>query len=271
MTSQSPTLARRALGTALAKLRDAKGLSIPDAAAAIGYSRQTLSRIEKGQQPSRTQQVESLCKLYGASPAQMSYLTGLARDSAQRGRWEAHKEGALPEFRMYAEAEQNAAAIQVVEPEYIPGLIQTTGYIRALQAVAPKKTDPGIAEAVMRFRLDRLETILAQPKLPTIQMVIGMQALAYLDHMPAVKDEQVERLKEVTKLGMHVRIATQLHPAMGSMFTILTPPPEGGPPFVYMDAMDGCRYVEDHDVVSDHQRAFVSAFKMAIPIVRYLE
>jgi len=267
--SPQPTLARRALGRGLRRLREAAGMTIPEAAAEIRYSRQTVTRIERGEQPTRTQQVESLCGVYGAPPEQLSYLTALAFASSQRGWWEAHKEGAFPEFRVYAEAEQEAAVIQVFEPEFIPGIAQTEDYVRALQATDPPPS-PDQATAIREFRLKRQDLLYARKPAPRIEMVIGMSAIGYLDHDPALRDAQIDKLRRLGQLpGVDVRIAARLHAAMGTAFTVLTPGQDDGPPFAYMDAMDGCRYVEETVVVSHYQRAFVRAREVASPIKEY--
>jgi len=192
----------------------------------------------------------------------------LAIASSERGWWEAHKAGSFPAFRLYAEAEQEAERIQVFEPEYIPGLLQTEIYIRALQEAFIRPTPRDVADAVVAFRLQRQKLIYSRARLPRIEMIIGAQAIACLDD--SVQDEQIHQLRERAKLGVEIRVATGLHPAMGSMFTVLTPPANDGPPFVYMDAMDGCRYVEDHDVVSEYHRSHVRAMEVATPLERYL-
>ncbi|GAA4897502.1 helix-turn-helix protein [Stackebrandtia albiflava] len=246
-------------------------MTVPEAAAAIGYSRQTIARIEAGSQPSRTQQIKALCETYGAPVEQQSYLTALAVKSNERGWWEANKAGVIPEFRLYAEAEQEAVEMLIYEPEFVPGIAQADSYIRALLAADPPRT-PEIGDAIRAFRLQRQELLYARSPLPRITMLLGAGTWAYLRHAPsAVQVEQAKRLMEVTSLpGIEVLLTTQPHPAMGSGFTVLTPPDDDGPAFAYMDAIDGCRYVEDPDVVSHYRRAFSRAREVASPIEEHL-
>jgi transcriptional regulator with XRE-family HTH domain len=244
-------------------------MSIPEAADAIGYSRQTVARIEQGTQPSRTQQIESLCKIYRAPAAQLSYFTALAVASNQSGWWEPHKGGTIPAFRVYAEAEQEASFIEVFESEYIPGIVQTEAYMRALQEWAPAHV-PVDDVAVRAFRMRRQALLFGRRPMPTIHIVIGMAALAYLRSIPSVRDEQFARLLELSELPtVDIWVVDRLHTAMGPAFTIVNPR-DAGSAFVYMDAFDGCRYVEDEAVVSFYHQAFGTTRDSASPIKEYM-
>lgn len=270
MDNTQPTLARWTLGEALRRLRQAKGISRTEAAEAIGYGRHTIRRIEEGLQSTKPPVVKDLCDLYGAPPEQRSELCRMALEGGKRGWWESHKKGVKPKWKMFAEAEQDASIIRTWEPEYIPGLVQVPEYFQALQSTSIDY-DAELAEMSREFRFTRQELLWNRDPLPQMSMLIGESALRYLTNLPDVQSLQLQRLREVTKLPtIDVRVVTSLHSAMTGAFTILTPAHKAKGTFVYMDALDGCRYVEDHDIVSTYQQTFDAVHKAASPIEEYI-
>lgn len=263
-----PTVARRALGSSLRKLRETAGFSRSQAAHAIGYSPQTIQRIEEGTQATRDHQVERLGRLYSAPPALMSEMYRYALDGSRRGWWQAHKEGIPSEFPLFLEAEQDAGRIWVLELEYIPGLLQTPEYLRAVQDAQP--TLPAAhAEAVRLLRSRRQELLFGRRQPPEIVFLIGRSSLDYLTTLPEVYSGQLARLRQIAELpSVEIRVICGLHAAMAGSFNVLTP--STGPPFAYVDSIDGCRYIEDGNVVSLYERTFEHVRSSAITLEEYL-
>jgi transcriptional regulator with XRE-family HTH domain len=269
MPSMQPTVARRALGASMRKLRESAGISRTQAAQSIGYSPQTIQRIEEGTQATRDHQVERLGRLYNAPPALMSEMYRYALDGNRRGWWQAHKEGIPSEFPLFLEAEHDAARIWVLETEYIPGLLQTPEYLLAVQTAQPP-LPPARAAAVRELRSQRQGLLFGREELPEIRFVIGRSALDYLHDLPEVKDNQVKRLVEMSEFPeIDIRVITGLHAAMAGSFNILTPT-GFQQPFAYVDSVDGCRYIEDQAVVSLYERTFRHVRSSAITLEEYL-
>jgi transcriptional regulator with XRE-family HTH domain len=82
----SAGLGRRRLGTRLRELRLAAGLRLEDVAGRLGVAASTLSRIERGQAPTRLSYLILLADLYSVTdPAQVQQLTAWAEDGKHRG------------------------------------------------------------------------------------------------------------------------------------------------------------------------------------------
>ncbi|GAA4898353.1 helix-turn-helix transcriptional regulator [Stackebrandtia albiflava] len=271
MTTGSPTIARRVLGTSLRNHRESRRITRTTAGAAIGYAHQTIQRIEEGTQATREHQVRGLCQLYGVPEDEIAELCRYAKEGAKRGWWESYKEGMPPEFRAFAETEAEIAAMHTVELEHVPGIIQTDGYLRAAQTAALPFPEEKL-RAVRRLRQLRQERLFRRDPLPELHIVLGQSALLYLRRLGDVGDEQLRRIRDVAALPTaDVRVAVELHPAMACSFTILTPgPPLPGAPFVFIDAVHGGRYEEGRDVVSLYERTFAAAHEMAIPVEEYI-
>lgn len=271
--AEQPTLARRSLGAALRRLRESAGQSPKDVGDAIGVSRQTIARIEAGQQATHILQAKALCEHLGATAAQKSHLCDLAVRGKEKGWWEPYTSGSAeptrPNFPLFLETEQVAVHIRVLETEVVPGLLQTPEYLLALQS-AQLPQPPDLAESVRGLRTHRQKLMADRDDEPRVEFLISRAAIDYLDGLGAdVAAGQRERLAEAAEgPNVDVRVITRLHAGTAGAFAILTPPEV--PPFVYIDDLDGCRYVEDVDIVSVYERAFGAARDMSVPIEEYL-
>lgn len=261
---QQPTLARRTLGLAFRRHRRSLNRTMRDVAAATGWSDNTIARIEGGQQPTRLSQAKALCDYFELPPEEKSRLCGLATQSGEPGWWEPYfdkSRGAVaqPRSPLFLETEREARRIWVLELEVVPGLLQTLEYLRAVQD-AGLPMAPGSAEAAQGLRAHRQQGLDERDDAAELEFIIGHAAMVYLDQLPAaVRDGQRERIREMAaRPNVTVRVLNSLHAATAGSFTVLTPGDEL-PAFVYLDAVDGCRYIEDPDVVSLYERTFAAA------------
>ncbi|GAA0548425.1 helix-turn-helix transcriptional regulator [Actinomadura livida] len=116
-----PTESTAALfGAKLRKLRDEAGLSQAQLAEAIGYSNDTISKVETAAQAPSPQLAEHIDAHFG---------TG---DTFQELQPLAAKEGIPTFFRPYADLESGANSIRVYEPVVVTGLLQIEEYARAV-------------------------------------------------------------------------------------------------------------------------------------------
>lgn len=275
MPEPQPTIARRSLGRSLERHRESKDLSRAEAGRAIGYSGQTVQRIEEGTQATKPIVVEALCKLYGIDDTEMSHLTTLAVRGKERGWWEPYfdigsEETSRPKIPLFLETEQSALQIWVLETEVIPGLLQTPEYLRELQAVQlPMREE--VAESWRGLRTHRQKLLYSRTPLPSLEFLIGKAAVDYLEAMPAeVRNGQVDRLLEVSAMaGASIRVLTSLHAATAGAFNLLYPGDESEP-FVFTDAADGCRYIEQRQLVSMYEQIAESARDKSVPVEEYL-
>jgi hypothetical protein len=219
--------------------------------------------------------VEKLCDLYAISQKEMSHLTTLAVRGKERGWWEPYVDGGTgkesrPNFPLFLETEQIAVSTRGLETEVIPGLLQTEEYLLALQA-AQLPMPEEVAASVRALRTHRQRLMRERTDNPRMEFLISRSAIDYLDQLPAeVVAGQRERLLQVAAdPNMEVGVITALHAGAAGAFAILTPP-DDEPPLVYIDDLDGCRYIEDLDVVSLYEQAFKAVRAMSVSIEEYL-
>jgi transcriptional regulator with XRE-family HTH domain len=275
MTESQPTLARRSMGRALERHRESRNLSRAQAGREIGYSGQTLQRIEEGTQATRSMVVEKLCALYEVDTEEMSHLTTLAVRGKDQGWWEPYfdigtEETSRPKIPLFLETEQVALRIWVLELTVVPGLLQTPEYLSQLQAVQLAMREDA-AESWRGLRTHRQKLLYSRSPLPEMQFLIGRPVIDFLDGMPtSVRDGQIDRLLEVNAMSRaSIRVLTRLHPGAAGSFNLLYPDDELDA-FAFADADDGCRYIPQPPLVSMYEQIFASARDMSVPLEEYL-
>ncbi|KWT62116.1 DNA-binding protein [Streptomyces albus subsp. albus] len=129
------TVLGRRLGGELLTLRTAAGLTQSQAARALSASTGKVAKMESGWAPMRDPDIRILCDLYEVEdPTVVGGLLELARVDRDRrkakGWWSSAP--VAPAMREYVSLESAAIAIKTWQIAYVPGLLQSEGYVRAL-------------------------------------------------------------------------------------------------------------------------------------------
>ena len=176
--SQSSVTARRMmLGARLRRLREQRGISRADAGYTIRASESKMSRLELGKVSFKERDVADLLVYYGVTdPAERSGVLSLLREANRPGWWRAY-EDVLPDwFQDYIGLEQAATRIRTYETHFVPGLMQTDDYSRAVIATAlPQPTEPEVERAVA-LRAVRKQ-LLTRPNGPHVWAVVEEAAV----------------------------------------------------------------------------------------------
>lgn len=250
-SSGGPTVLRILLGTQLRRLRKNKGISRHDAGYAIRASHAKISRMELGQVSFKRRDVDDLLQLYGVDdPDQREALLGLISSANAQGWW--HKYGdVLPQwFGVYVGLEEAASMIRTFEVQFVPGLLQTEEYARAvINLSSTTRSDDDITNRV-DMRMHR-QMRLQEPEAPRLWAVIdeGVLHRPYGDH--ATMRGQIEHLIEMNRRpNITVQIATfdiGGHPAAGGPFSILRFPTPQLPDVVYLEQLSSALYFDKYD------------------------
>src|SRR6266540_900682 len=128
-----PTVRRMLVGAQLRRLRTEQGISHEQAGEAIRASEWKIHRLENGQVGFKERDVVDLLRLYGVTdPDEVAALVELAHHANQPGWWQPYGD-LLPQwFRAYIDLESAAMLIRTYEGQFVPGLLQTTRYMRAV-------------------------------------------------------------------------------------------------------------------------------------------
>src|SRR4051812_8281281 len=128
-----PTVLRMLLGAQLRRLRESSGVTREGAGWEIRSSESKISRMELGRVGFKERDVADLLTLYGVSAIdERAALLKLARDANSHGWWHRYGDVLPTWFQSYLGLEAAAALIRTYEVQFVPGLLQTPEYARAV-------------------------------------------------------------------------------------------------------------------------------------------
>ncbi|MEV5880841.1 helix-turn-helix transcriptional regulator [Streptomyces sp. NPDC052101] len=129
---REPTARQVRLGVELRRLREAAGLTAIQSAALLGANRVQISHIESGLKGVSEERLRRLASHYACTDEDfITALVSMATDRV-RGWWEEYR-GLLPtSFLDLSELEHHARFLRHVAILYVPGLLQTEDYARAV-------------------------------------------------------------------------------------------------------------------------------------------
>jgi transcriptional regulator with XRE-family HTH domain len=246
------------VGAQLRRLREAAGLTREAAGYQIRGSESKISRLELGRVGFKDRDITDLLELYGVQDeAQREGLLALAREANSPGWWHSYDDVLPNWFQTYVGLEGAARLIRSYELQFMPGLLQTEAYIRAVVTAGAPGASVAEVERRVHLRLTRQE-ILHQTDAPEFWAVVDEAAL----HRPIggikVMREQVERLLElmalpnVTLQVMPFRFGG--HAGESGAFTILRFLEQELPDVVYIEQLESAYYLDKREFVERYAR-----------------
>ena len=250
-----PTVLRILLGSQLRMLREAKGITREEAGYAIRASGSKISRMELGRVSFKERDVTDLLKLYGVEDDETATLVELAIQANSPGWW--HKYGdVLPDwFQVYVGLEEAASLIRLYEVQFVPGLLQTADYARAVVQLGQPGAAPQEIERRISLRLARQE-LLTKPGGPRLWAIVDEAALRRPIGGKEVMRAQLVQLLEATE---QPQVTLQVmpfrsggHAAEAGAFTIMRFPEPDLPDVVYLEQLTSALYLDKRDDVEKY-------------------
>nr|WP_202888269.1 helix-turn-helix transcriptional regulator [Kribbella solani] len=256
------------LGAHLRRMRVAAGISRSDAGWEIRSSESKVSRMELGRVGLKERDVGDLLTLYGLDDEEeRGRLLTLAREANNPGWW--HRYGdVLPSwFHSYLDLEAAAQLIRVYELQFVPGLLQTEEYIRAVIQLGRGMIAAEEVERRVTLRTNRQE-ILTRPDPVRLWAVVdeavlqrpigGVKAmLTQIDHLI-----EASQYPNVTLQVMPFKVGG--HAATGGAYSILRFPEQDLPDMVYIEHLTSALYLDKLEDL-DQYTATMEALCVAAP------
>ncbi|GHC95789.1 transcriptional regulator [Streptomyces violarus] len=257
----APTLLKMLVGVQLAGFREDAGLAQDQAARAVGFSPAKLSRIEsgKGRRPPTENDVRALLQLYSTDDYEVSVLLKLLRRAGEPGWWQRYDKRLMPEwFDRLVGLQEAAATIRTFEIQYVPGLLQTPAYTRAVVERGLPNAPAGEVERRVELRRHRARLLLRQ-EAPQLWAVIDESVLLRVLGSTDVMREQLAHLVEmaerpnVTVQIVPLSVTNASAPAIPVTYLRF-----GGldlPDVVYLEHIKSANFLEDRDETEEYRIA----------------
>ncbi|MEH0633829.1 helix-turn-helix domain-containing protein [Streptomyces bottropensis] len=195
---REPTARQMRLATELRRLRDAAGLSATEVAARLGVGRVQMSHIESALTGVSEQRLRHLASHYACTDEE--FIEALVKIATERTRgwWEKYRDLLPASFLDLAELEHHSRFQHNLAILYVPGLLQTEAYARAVYATRiPELTEEAL-ELRVRHRMAR-RAILEGPSPIRLDAVIHEAALRIMVGNRATARGQLAHLLEVSE------------------------------------------------------------------------
>jgi transcriptional regulator with XRE-family HTH domain len=257
------------LGARLRSLRLARGLTRDQAGWAIRGSESKISRMELGRVAFKERDVTDLLKLYGVDDEkEHARLIEMAREANTPGWWHAYGDVLTTWFQNYLDLEQSAELIRTYEVQFVPGLLQTDAYARAVIMLGHGTASREEIGRRADLRMAR-KKLLSRPDGPRLWAVLDEAVLHRAIGGRAVLREQIEFLIEATHLR-NVRLQvipfhSGGHAAAGGAFSILRFPHQDLPDVVYIEHLTSALYLEKREDLDRYSAIVARLFMEAEP------
>jgi transcriptional regulator with XRE-family HTH domain len=187
------TTRRRKIGRVLRQLREESGYTLKTAGKHLERSPSSLSQIENGVQWLRLRDLGFILDQYNVPTDVRAALMTLGEQDRQPGWWDAYKDLVTPEALERVSMEHDASGIITTETTFIPGLLQTESYARAVNSTRVPVRPDNVVERYVAFRLAR-QQILHRDKPPCLEAVLDEAVLRRVRGGRQVMRSQLRRL-----------------------------------------------------------------------------
>lgn len=219
-----PTVGGSGLGWDLRSLRTSRGMSLRAVAAKLDWPPSKVSRIETGKQGMRSEDVASLLVVYGVTSEEREQFLQRTARADELGLWEIQR-GVARESKTLVQLENRAHSIFSVEPLWLPGLLQTPDYTRAIMRAC------GVFEEDIETRLTARmgrQVILSRTDPPQLEFAIDEGALRRRVLSARLMARQ---LRQISEAAEHPNVTLRIlplsvgaHTGLDGAFTLISLP-----------------------------------------------
>ncbi|MEV4185859.1 helix-turn-helix domain-containing protein [Streptosporangium canum] len=249
----SSTVLRIVLGAQLRRLREQRHITLEAAGHAIRASHSKISRMELGRVGFRVRDVADLLTLYGVTDDdERQPLLALVERANVTGWWHNYNDILPSWFETYVGLEESATGIRNYEVQFVPGLLQSEGYARAVVKLGFPAAPEEELERRVRLRMAR-QRLLRSAEPPHLWAVLDEAVLRRPLGGAEVMREQIDHILQALELpNVTVQIvpfSVGGHAAAGGPFSILRFSQPDLPDVVYMEQLTSAVYLEKRDDV----------------------
>ncbi|OJF11663.1 helix-turn-helix domain-containing protein [Couchioplanes caeruleus] len=254
------------LGAQLRHLRKRREITREAAGWEIRASESKISRMELGRVPFKERDVADLLAFYGVPEDERDDLLTLARQASTPGWWQEFADVVPPWFLAYLGLEEAAALIRSYEVHFVPGLLQTGDYARAVIARGHAGLPATEIDRRLALRLGR-QRVLHRANPPQFWTVMDETVLRRPVGGRAVMRGQLEALIKAADLpNVRIQVAplgAASHAHAGLPFAILRFAEPELSDIVYIEQLTSALYLDKPNDVDHYfetmERACVAA------------
>lgn len=267
------TVKSRQVSAELRRLRRAAGMTAAEVGALMGMSQSKVSRMETGKRGLKVDEVAALLGLYKVHALRRVEILNMVREADTPGWVWLHGQRLPDQWATLIELETSASALWSYEPLWIPGMLQTPDYARAVitgvSEVTLSETELDVRVAA---RLGR-QSLLSRPLPPEVHVLLYEPALRVPVGTPSILAAQLRRLAE---MALRPRVTVQIvplaagpHPGLEGPFLIMKFPAD--PTLVYLENRVQSTFLEEAPHIESYRLAWERILARALSAKRSAE
>ena len=209
-----PTLPRRRIARELKKLREGKQLSLEDVARGTDVSTSTLSRLENAQGSANTLTIRALVAFYDLDGTERGRrLLRWAKDGRTQGWWQRYPDAAVENTSLYVAYESQASTAKLYSIPFMPILLQTVEYSRALAIGFHPHYGEDEVERLVDFRMKRQRILETSPDKPAVDLRVILHESCLLQVVDSyeVMHDQLQHILDAMA-DMKKKVSVQVLP-----------------------------------------------------------
>jgi hypothetical protein len=251
-----PTALRIMLGGQLRRMRESAGISRADAGWQIRASESKVSRMELGRVGFKERDVSDLLELYGLEDGEeRARLMELALAANNPGWWSRYGDVMPTWFNNYVGLEVAATLIRTYEVMFVPGLLQTEEYARAVVQLGKSYLPAEEIDQRVQLRVTR-QQILTRSHPARLWVVIDESVLRRPVGGDDILRKQIEHLmmwaQEPNVTLQIMPFSSVGYPGAGGAFSILRFPDGDLPDIVYIEHAASALYLDKLEEVDEY-------------------
>ncbi|OPC79194.1 transcriptional regulator [Embleya scabrispora] len=263
--SATPALCRLQLGAELRRLRREAGLKSSQVAKRLLWSPSKVTRLEYGDnvvvEPDDT---AMLCGLYKADAETRSLLIDYATVTrTKQDRWAstgAHP-SVGPTVHAFLGLEASATVVRDYESDYVPGLLQTEAYARAIHRTELRNYSSEEIEMRVAARMARQAALYRAEGPLELFVILSESVLRRRGGDSTVTVEQLKHIAEISTMrNVHVQVvpfSLGIHIGMSGPFTIIRFARASlAKPIVYLESMAASWVVARDSTIDTYEHNF---------------
>ncbi|WP_026425888.1 helix-turn-helix domain-containing protein [Actinokineospora inagensis] len=256
---QTPTVRLRRLAAELRRLRTEAGLTRDEVSDQTGINSVTLYRIETAKARPQGRTLTAMLTLYGTADDERAQLVALSKNALTQGWLQPFHAELSEEYTAYISFEAEAKSIRSYGSLFVPGLLQTEDYARAvIRGTMPKISNQEVEDRV-RARMER-QALLAADKPLTLWAIVDEAALHRDVGGAAAMRGQIKRLAEAAEQPnitlQVISFASGAHPGMPGSFVLLGFADPVDTDLIYIESIGGDLFLESGSDVATFTDAF---------------
>jgi len=262
---------RRAIANAVKKLREDRGKLLTEVSRDVSLSTSKLSRLENAQGKPNPSDISHLIRYYQIEGTQLAVrLDRWVKDAQRPGWWTNYDEQVIGGLDAHLAYEVDAAVARVYTIPFLPVLLQTLDYSRAVYRDMEGRPEPEIRE-LLAVRLRRQEALRRRENLEPLRL-IAVTHESTLHQRVGSADIMREQLDELVERSTDPNVTLRVLPysakpvfSMTCMYALFEYKDVGESDIVHIETHAGFFSVEDAGQVKKYRGYHDALMRASLP------